>query len=984
MQLKFTSLDYQTKASDSIVKVFDGCEFKEQGKKGDLLNQHTNPILQPDFQQLKSRIEKIRICNKTADYGKVVCSHSSPINLDVLMETGTGKTFTFIETIYKLNANYNLAKFIILVPSNAIRLGAIKNLEITKDYFKSNYDNKNLSIINYSSQNVGGFITNTNKNISVLVTTFASFNKITNTIHKQKLEQSLMGNAKSYIDALATIKPVIIIDEPHRAGGEKTQKFLPKFKAQIILRFGATFKNDYQNLIYALDSATAFKDNLVKSITVSSPEIVNHESERLEFISISGRSNSYVAAVNFFEGSQKTKISLKVGDNLGVKLERIRFDSHIVEKITKQEIVFDNGFKLLYQVGEDCSELKSEVQEKMLAEAISLHFEKEEDLFKRDIKALSLFFIDSVNSYLKDDNSKGSLAVLFEKLYKAELQSVLAKPELDENYRSFLESTANEIAKVHSGYFAKSNRDKDNQEQIDLILREKEKLLSFQTPLRFIFSKWALQEGWDNPNIFTLTKLAPSSSTITKLQQIGRGLRLPVNQDGNRITAEENSDFEEIATLNVVIAQAEEDFVEGIQSDIAENSLKIKLEFNEEYLMELEIAENKVEAIQIILKLKELKVIEADDNFNCKVTITKDEFDNKKSEIIKELNTILSDEKTGKMIGNLEQIYEVKGKVRNKIEKKQAIINKELYEKFKEMWAIINSKTRFYYNINSETLIENIAVAINKMNIKPPEITIKTHKKVEIKDSNFEYTDSQKLLSSGITLGEFLDKLSRQTKLTQSTLLKILSSTNEVKFKEIAKNSKMAIAKISAKCNQEIHRLQVQNISFEVVEQTISNTELTDEKGEVVNSIDVGKLGKNTLDITELGSKNKSLYENRIGYDSELEKKVIKKETNNNAIEVFAKLPSIKIPTPMGKYNPDFAFVVKAGDKKKLYLVVETKGYDDEKDISDPEKAKIAVGKKFFEALQLEHPDLDIKFKTKLNKPDLHQLISDCYNEDKT
>ncbi|MFA4763173.1 DEAD/DEAH box helicase family protein, partial [Helicobacter pylori] len=428
---------------------------------------------------------------------------------------------------------------------------------------------------------IRSFILASNHKCCVLVMTFSAFNKEKNTINKSCIENTnLFNGAKSYMQALASISPVVIMDEPHRFLGDKTKKYLEQLNALITLRFGATFKDDYKNLIYALDSKKAFDCALVKSISVAS---VGESNEYfLELKGVVKIQNDYEAAINYTNLENKTQsVKVKKHDNLGVVTQISALEDYIVENITKNEVRFLNGFNLLLDQKEPFSHLLEGEQEVMLKEAIKSHFEREEGLFKKGIKALCMVFISGVNSYLSENEKPAKLALLFEKLYQQKLEEVLKKP-LDENYRAYLERTKDAIYKVHGGYFAKSKKESDEAQVIALILKEKEKLLSFDSDLRFIFSQWALQEGWDNPNVMTICKLAPSHSNITKLQQIGRGLRLAVNDKGERIT-KEHADFDFVNELVVIVPQVEGDFVGAIQQEISEHSL-IKQAFSGEEL----------------------------------------------------------------------------------------------------------------------------------------------------------------------------------------------------------------------------------------------------------------------------------------------------------------------------------------------------------------------------------------------------------------
>ncbi len=959
MKLKFNKLEYQQDAINAILNVLNGTNQISQ-RDG-----YANPILEFNEINLCSLISHTQ---KKSELDKISKIHSfeykpeDGLNLDIMMETGTGKTITFIETMYRLNQEYNLSKFIVIVPSNAIRSGTIKNIDITKEYFKEY--GKNISV--FDSKNVYGFINASNQNINVLIMTFQAFNSKNNTIHKNNVEQNLFGNATSYIDAVSSLRPIIIIDEPHRADGEKTQKFLKKFNAPLTLRFGATF-NDYKNLIYSLDSAKAFRGSLVKSITVNAIGTTLNVS--LEYVG--NKKIKYSVGDN-----SKTK-EVKDKDNLGSVFNDESLNAYIVDGLTSSAdpkcIKFANGAELHKNEPIACDALKEEVAEAMIKEAIQSHFVREFDLFNLNIKVLSLFFIDNVDSYYKDNNKDGELAKLFERIYKQELQEMLLIENLDPEYRKYLEIAKTDVSQVHNGYFSKSNSDKDNQAQIDLILRDKEKLLSFDTPLRFIFSKWALREGWDNPNIFVLTKLSPSNSTITKLQQIGRGLRLAVDTSGNRITSEHHQ-FERINDLEVIIPRVEANFVQSIQDEINQNSITGKLlSFTPEDLKIQKVCETMRQANNAIIQLEELGLITVDDDYNCAVICNEDQFIKTKAKIDNQLLR----EFMAKM---LKTNGKIKAKKRGSVETR---INKDKFEKFKQLWSYINSKSTARYELDSSQLIDAIVDKLdNSLNIPPVKIISTITSKAQ--DKNLAQSDTNNratinLNNNAITLKEFILQLSLKTKLTQNTIIAILQKINQDKFKSISNNFRQAIQAISEICINEIHATMINAITFDIIETNIKNTALTDNKGNLIDKINSYSLGQDLLPILELPQpiQERSLYLDYLAYDSEIEEKTIR-DSNNQTITVFAKLPKINIQTPIGKYNPDFAYVLQENNSnKQAFLVLETKGYNTEQEIPKDEQNKITAGKKFFKAIQLKYPDINIKFETKINTSELSQIINE-------
>ena len=960
MKLKFNKLQYQQDAINTIMKVISGT-YAVNTNDG-----YSNPKLEFNEVNLCSLIthtQKESCLDKVSNFEYKA---EAGLNLDIMMETGTGKTITFIETMYRLNQEYNISKFIVIVPSNAIRSGTIKNIAITKEYFKEY--NKNISV--FDSNNVYGFIHSSNQNINVLITTFQAFNKSSNTIHKNNIEQNLFGNATSYIDAIKNLRPIIIIDEPHRADGDKTQKALKKFEAPLTIRFGATF-NDYKNLIHSLDSAKAFKDGLVKSITVNA--IGTNFNISLKYLG--NRKICYSV------GSQQQTKTVNDKDNLGSVFGEDSLNGYVVDGIGSATnpkcIKFVNGLELYLNEPILCDALNVEITKAMVAEAIDAHFCKEMTLFALNIKALSLFFIDKVDSYYKENNKDGELAKLFESLYKQKLKEILTMDTLDPEYRKYLEQVQTDVSQVHNGYFAKSNSDKDNQAEIDLILRDKEKLLSFETPLRFIFSKWALREGWDNPNIFVLTKLSPSNSRITKLQQIGRGLRLAVDTNGNRVTAEHHQ-FDLINDLEVIIPKVEEDFVKNIQDEINANSITSKLlGFNNQDLIAQKICSTQRQANTLITALEDLNLISVDDNYSCEVICSLEHFNQQKPRI--------EDDKLRDFMAKIfSTSSKIKDKQRGSVETR---IDKDKFNEFKKLWSYINSHATAKYELDSTILIDNIVRRINnELDIKPIKIistTIKNAQDKERAELFSNYKSGIDLNEGKVTLKELLLQLSMKTKLTQSTIITVLQKIAPNKFVSISNNYRQAIQHISELCIREIHALMINSIKFDVIETNIKNTALTDAKGALVDSINAFSLGAELLSIpTELSTpvQEHCLYLDYIGYDSKIEKDTII-EGNNQSIKVFAKLPKIRIKTPIGEYNPDFAYVLqRSNSSEQVFLVMETKGYDNTLDIPQDEKNKITAGEKFFEAVQQKYPAINIKFKTKINNEELAQIINEVLN----
>lgn len=969
MKIKFKRLDYQEKCLNQILGVFKGIYLREPENDAQRIS---NPVF--EIGEIKDLLlENIQNLRSEQKITQKSVGIDKSLNCDILMETGTGKTFCFLECIYALHKNYHLSKFIVLVPSNAIKLGVLKSIEITREFFKSEY-----STHLESYEDIRSFILASNHKCCVLVMTFSAFNKEGNVINKSCLENTnLFNGAKSYMQALASISPVVIMDEPHRFLGDKTKKYLEQLNALVTLRFGATFKDDYKNLIYALDSKKAFDCALVKSISVASVGESNEYFLELKGV-VEIQKNDYEAAINYTNLENKTQsVKVKKHDNLGVLTQISALEDYIVENITKTEARFLNGFNLLLDQKEPFSHLLEGEQEVMLKEAIKSHFEREEGLFKKGIKALCMVFISGVNSYLSENEKPAKLALLFEKLYQQKLEEVLKKENLDENYRAYLERTKDNIQKVHGGYFAKSKKESDEAQVIALILKEKEKLLSFESDLRFIFSQWALQEGWDNPNVMTICKLAPSHSNITKLQQIGRGLRLAVNDKGERIT-KEHADFDFVNELVVIVPQVEGDFVGAIQQEISEHSL-IKQAFSGEELEKSGIVKKGYYGA-LLETLEGLGFGEKTDDENFKLTLNQNEFLEKEPELekLKDKKYLdfekLKDFLKNRLVGHF--------RVRNKNERKseKIKINKENFKKFETLWEGLNHQARIAYAIDSESLIDEIVKKIDSsFNVRSKIVSVTTHKKVEAMGNDAKTESFEQKSACVWSLHEFISALSNKVKLSFKSVAKVLENIDGNKFELIKKNEQESLRRLEELFLEIIYQNIKDKISYQMRETTIKNRKndaFYDEKGEIREFLGCSLVG-DKYEIKNSSAQEKCLYENFMQVESEIEKDTIE-ESNDTKIIIFGKLPRVKIPIGLSQtYSPDFGYVVENNDKKVL-LVVETKGVENENELREEEKRKISTAKKFFEALKKQ--GVNIEYKTKIKKDQLSALINEVLN----
>lgn len=941
----FEKQEYQEKCINNIIKLLENFNFKEQNNlKQCLQNFYKNTHL--PIQNIKNKL-----------------------NLDILMETGTGKTFTYINLIFELNKIYKQNKFIIFVPRKAILESVKQNIELTKNYFYTKYQKYLKAYYYIDSKSQSAIINNYIKNkdeLSVLILTNSAIDKKDNILNKTSEN---LFNLKSVFENIIDLKPISIIDEPHLLKGKAFNEYFSKINS-LYFRFGATFpkEKDYEfsNVVYCLDSISAFKEYLVKQVKVHTLGTNSNNIFLKEY-------KNKKAIFSYVENGIEKEKNLKLYDSFDllknatlIKIEKDKAyfsDETIIEK------------KESYILNQD--DIKS-----LIKQAIDLHFEKEEKLFKKGIKALSLFFIPNVadfrgdNPFIKDT---------FEELYKEKRNEIL-KSNLDKNYKTYLEKDFDKDGnlKVHQGYFSgdKGSADEKEANGVKLILEEKEKLLSFDTSLRFIFSVWALQEGWDNPNIFTLTKLSNSASQISIHQQVGRGLRLCVNNKGKRITHNflscNDDEFYDINYLDILVSAREINYIENLQKEIIDSSFTFDSKILEksflENLLNIDLAND---LIYILKKLKLITYNKEQSNYEIISPIYESIKDN---EEIKELLEDKFDAFLNLFKDNSSNKYQQiinANKKDNKIK-----IKSNLATEFKELWDIINKKADIVYkNLQEQELINKIAQIFNSLNIKEESIFYEI-KKFD-KDIDKIITEEIKELQTinyKSTLYQNIQNLflnfCKDERLPLKFALNIYEKLDKTKFEN---SPKKAFSSLKNIIKDQIHHNLLQCLSYEFSTNIFSNSyENLIQNGKFKQSIDMQKLGR-YIDYDKPAQNY--LYESII-YDSNIEKEIIKEDTQKleqNTIEVFAKLPKFSIPTPYKNYEPDFAYFLKNQKGKKIFFVCESKGYDDENDISPNEKKKIDYAKIFFKNLNenLKDENIKIVFNTRINK----QKLINCINE---
>mgnify|MGYP003606238783 CR=1 FL=1 len=914
---------------------------------------------------------------------------SNTKNIDIMMETGTGKTFTFIKTIFELNKNYGYKKFIVLIPTVPIREGTKTNLEDTKDYFKSYYANENEKEIEtfvYESGNLSAvkqFIGTSH--LSVLVMTPSSFNSKDNILNRP-LEREIntpelfvdnQEPPKSYLECLKRLHPIVIMDEPHRFEGNAFKTYFEGFD-NYYLRYGATFpkKRDslsLSNVAYLLDSISSFRQNLVKKIVVYTQDVVENTD------TLFGIENKK-ALVSTLTNGMITRREVGIG---------AVFNGKSIKKINKDTIVLadDTIEKVDYS-------LSDESLRAMIKETIQIHFDKEKVLFEKGIKAITLFFMEADTSLFRGDNPK--VKNIFEEEYKKQYDEVLKNLDQESGYWKFLQQDldSDNRLQVHKGYFSgdKGNADEKIKAGVDEILKDKKKLLSFESPSRFIFSIWALQEGWDNPNVFTICKLSNQGSEISKMQQIGRGLRICVNQNLQRYTLknlnDDQEEFWKVNNLDVVVSSKEQGFVEAIQNEILSNSFLISDTFTEQELIKTLKEKSGFDDDTIITLvddvLKDKKMIVR------KAIVDGQKIYEKSAEfaaILKEQN--LPEEQ----VKAIESLFATDAKqyVQNgnkPLIKKKVFIKDAHLQEFTNLWNTIN-KNAFYVletltNEQEKQLIQNIKTQIEAVNIE--EILLQTIRaELNVNKIGEQGAITEKLTDtvsykSKVDYLELVRTLSNKTKTPISFVVKIFNALSEdFKTKMLCNNPEQAQREIAEIINKNLVAMLKANIKYDGINGTGLPNVFKTENGK--SYLDTGSVGKFQKEIAgNFNLKTKWVFEEVIEYDSDFELEIVEQDPDIDSIEIFGKLPRLKIKTPLGDYNPDFCYAIKGTEGNKVFLVVEAKGYQSSTAIPIDEKGKIDFAKKYFEALGDHYKDqnITISYKERINKTQLAALINNA------
>ena len=983
MKLKFKKQAYQTNAVEAVANCFAGqplnTGFKYDIDPGLVKSGQDQSLLENSGfrnHEISKSINVLENIHAVQHHQNLPLSSTQvvgaktgcAINLDIEMETGTGKTYCYIKTIFELNKRYGWSKFIIVVPSIAIREGVYKSLTITADHFMEDYKKK-IRFFIYNSKlltNLESF--SSDANINVMVINVQAFNA-TGKDNRRIYEELDDFQSRRPIDVIAANRPILILDEPQKMEGVKTLESFKGFNPLMILRYSATHKTEH-NKIHRLDALDAYNQKLVKKIAVRGISVKGLSGTNaylyLGGVEISTSKPPVVSVeleIKQKSGIKRVLRKLGKGDNLFELSGGLdQYQGFVVSDIDARNntLSFINGEVL--RVGELTGDVNEEALRRIqIREAIKAHFEKEQMLFLQGIKVLTLFFIDTVakyRSYDENGENPGEYALMFEEEYTGQLNEVLT---LDDNaYNDYLRGI--ETGRTHEGYFAIDKKSKrlidpktaarstetDDVDAYDLILKNKERLLSLAEPVRFIFSHSALREGWDNPNVFVICALKHSDNTISRRQEVGRGMRLSVDQNGDRM--DNPATVHDVNVLTVVTSESYTDFVKALQSDMSALLSARPRIANERFftgkVLTTETGDVEVTphlAKQIYKYLLKNDYTDDDD----KITATYHEA--KKAGQLADLPPELAvyTEQVYKLIDSVfsdAQLPEIEDGRNSKSNPLNSNFDKQA---FKELWNRINHKAAYVVDFETPELIKKCVKELDKaLRVTALQYTIQTGVQQEqasydavTQGDSFKVTNtttvSNKVSIHSAVKYDLIGKLAEQTKLTRKTIATILQTINNAVFDQFKNNPEDFIAKASVLINEQKATVIVEHLAYDPIADT--------------HSLDIFTQDKRKVDLSKTGDPLTRHIYDYVFTDSTIEREFVKELDTSAEVVVYAKLPNgFSIPTPVGDYNPDWAISFKAGAVKHLYFVAETKGSMSSMALRKIEDCKIECAKKFF------------------------------------
>jgi type III restriction enzyme len=949
-----------------------------------------------NFYTINGNRERIPATTQYKDTAKAV----SRLHLDIEMETGTGKTYCYIKSIFELNKQYGWSKFIIVVPSIAIREGVAKSLEITAEHFLETYHKKARFFIYNSKQlhHLESFSSDAGINVMVInVQAFAARGADNRRIYDELDD----FQSRRPIDVISANRPILILDEPQKMEGAATLKSLEEFKALMVLRYSATHKTTH-NKIHRLDALDAYNQKLVKKIAVRGISVKGLAGTNaylyLQSIDISTKKPPE-ARVEFEQKLKSGEIKrvvrkLTKGDNLfsdGFSNELDQYRGYVVSDINANTdtLSFNNGVELF--VGEADGDVNEAALRRIqIREAIKAHFDKEQALHPQGIKVLTLFFIDEVAKYrdYAAADEKGDYARIFEEEYTQYLNEVL---DLDETpYIKYLKEI--DPAKTHKGYFSidkKTKRDvdpavaargenaglSDDVDAYDLILKQKERLLSLQEPVRFIFSHSALREGWDNPNVFVICALKHSDNTISRRQEVGRGLRLSVNQTGDRM--DHPAIVHDVNVLTVVASESYKDFVSALQKDISE-SLSARPR----------VADKDYFTGKVLNTPSGAVTVSDEQATDIEFYLIQNGYVDKKRNVTEKYHQAKKDGALEALPDELkliaEQVFQLVDSVfsegqlfqpENGRKAKRLETNANFdKQEFKELWNRINRKAAYSVDFDSAELVKKAVSELDKsLRVTPLQYTIQTGEQAakvtydDLKDGEafvLKTTETEKNVHSihSAVKYDLIGKIAEYTQLTRRTTADILKGISVAVFAQFRTNPESFIAEAVRLINEQKATMIIEHLAYDTVEEKFD--------------LEIFTAGQTKQDFSKAGDKLKRHIYDYVITDSGVERDFVKELDTCTEVVVYAKLPrGFLIPTPVGDYNPDWAVSFKEGSVKHVYFVAETKGSMSSMVLNEIEKTKIRCARKFFDEINSKYAPENVKYEVVNSFGKLMELV---------
>ncbi len=1007
MKLKFKHQPYQAAAVQAVIDVFKGQPPASaaamsyridpgKAKKGtdDLFavgGGFKNADLMLNDTVLLDNIHQVQRVQNLPLSDALVKTKVANLNLDIEMETGTGKTYCYIKTMFELNKQYGWSKFIIVVPSIAIREGVAKSLEITADHFLESYQKKARFFIYNSKEPHHLESFSSDAGINVMVINVQAFNA-TGKDNRRIYEVLDDFQSRRPIDVISANRPILILDEPQKMEGGKTLDSLVNFNPLMVLRYSATHKTNH-NKIHRLDALDAYNQKLVKKIAVRGISVKGLAGTNaylyLQSIEISSQKPP-VAVVEFEQklaGGNIKRVTRKLGkgDNLfdlSNELEQYR-DGFVVSDINANAdtLSFTNGVELT--VGDAIGDVdETTLRRIQIREAIKAHFDKEIVLFKKGVKVLTLFFIDEVAKYrdYTASDEKGEYARIFEEEYALYLKDLL---RYETPYTDYLKGIQAE--KTHNGYFSIDKKTKravdskvasrgenagqsDDVDAYDLILKDKERLLSLAEPVRFIFSHSALREGWDNPNVFVICflKHPDYNNVVTRRQEVGRGLRLSVNQDGSRM--DHPSTVHDVNVLTVVASESYTEFVAALQKDISDSLSERP-----------RIADKAFFIGKIVVTAAGPITVTEDQAADIEFYLIQNGYVDKKRNVTEKYHQDKKNDALAKLPDDLsmlgEQVFKLVDSVFSESQlpdigddrkPKKNPLNANFEKKeFKALWERINRKAAYSVDFNSDELVQKTIAVLNSkgsdgLRVTPLQYTIQQGEQIasvtydglqEGTAFKLKSTETQANQTSIHSLVKYdlLGKLAEGTQLTRRTVAQMLKGLDADVLAQFKTNPESFIAEAVRIINEQKATIIVEHLTYDP----------TEDKFE----LDIFTTGQTKQDFSKAGEKLRRHIYDYVVTDSNIEREFVKELDTSNEVVVYAKLPrGFLIPTPVGDYNPDWAISFKEGAVKHIYFVAETKGSISSMDLREIEKTKIKCARKFFDGMNRRFAPENVKY----------------------